>query len=319
MDFTSENLKTETFLDIQLPGCYKLYKTQQQSFWTPEEVDLTLDADSFAELPEEDKHLIKRIVTFFLISDAVVIANIDNIANALNYREIKAFYAIQNAIENVHIEVYSKIFSTIFDHQDPDVIIKEIQSMPSVIKKREFCVNASVNNISKLLIENIFIEGIFFASSFSGILWLKKRGKCPGLVKANEWIARDERLHWRFGCEVFKKFYSSVLSTEDVFEIVRKVYEIEKDFIDEILPIDIGDMTKESLYEYVKFCCNEILEYLGFEHMFENPSQPFDFMKFLNYPTKANFFETRVTNYSLPSDGKEFVYKTENRLVYKKL
>jgi Ribonucleotide reductase, beta subunit len=314
-NFTKEDLQKETFLDIQVPDCYTLYKVHQKTFWIPEEIDLSNDRESFFCLSDEEQSFIKKISTFFLISDAVVVDNIEKISNNVNFREIKAFYSIQSAIEQIHIEVYGNIFETLIGKTEPKTIIDEILLMPSVIKKRKFCQNMD-DNPAKLILSNTLVEGIFFSVSFSGILWLKKRGKCPGLVKANEWIARDERLHWRFGCEMFKLFFSDLLTTEEIHEIVEQVYQIEKAFVDDILETDIGDMTKLSLYQYVKFCCNEILEYMGIPIYFPGIVQPFEFMKFLNYPIKANFFESRVTNYSLPSDDKGFTYEDDKILVY---
>lgn len=317
MSFDKHDLRRETFLDIQSVDCFKLYKTHQQSFWTSEEIDLSTDRESFLQLSEEEKKFVKKISTFFLISDAVVADNVDIISNHLNLREIKAFYAIQSAMENTHIETYGNIFEIVFDKNDSESIIKEILSMPSVIKKRDFCSKISKENLAKLVLANTFVEGIFFSTSFSGILWLKKRGKCPGIVKANEWIARDERLHWRFGCEIFKRFCS--LPKEEVYDVINQIAEIEKEFINDILETDMGDMNRISLDKYVEFCCNEILDYMGIEPYFKNISQPFEFMKFLNYPLKANFFETRVTNYSLPSDKGGFSYDGEKKYVYNPL
>jgi ribonucleoside-diphosphate reductase beta chain len=315
MSFTEKDLQRETFLDIQLQDCYKLYKVHQQSFWIPEEIDLSSDGDSFLTLSLPEQIFIKKISTFFLISDAIVADNVDFISNRLAFREVKAFYSIQSAIENIHIEVYGNIFKTISDSKN---IIEEIFSMPSVIKKREFCTKIlSESSLDQIVLSNLLVEGIFFASSFSGILWLKKRGKCQGIVKANEWIARDERLHWRFACEIFKKI--NTLTTEEIHAKIEEVYQLEKGFINDILKEDLGDMTRSSLYEYVKFCCNEILEYIGIEPYFPDVNQPFEFMKFLNYPVKANFFETRVTNYSLPSNSIPFAYDTKKKLVYNSL
>jgi Ribonucleotide reductase, beta subunit len=319
--FTVTDLRRETFLDVQFKEIYELYKTHQQIYWTPEEIDLTNDKESFDALPSDEKQFIKKISTFFLISDAVVSDNVDLISTCTDFREAKAFYAIQNAIENVHIEVYGNIFSTLFDSKNSQLSIDEITAMPSVIRKRSFCMKdygsmSDRKNLGLHVLSNTLVEGVFFAASFSGILWLKKRGKCPGIVKANEYIARDERLHWRFGCEIFKRFFSNLLTNEEVYGLVLEVYNIEEEFITDIISRDIGEMTQQSLTTYVKFCCNEILENIGLRPYFTDISQPFEFMKFLNYPVKANFFETRVTNYSLPSTQKRFTYNENDKLVY---
>lgn len=315
------DLERETFLNCKDSIYYQLYKKHQRAHWTPEEVDLSKDINGFNQLPKEEQLFIQKISTFFLISDGVVSDNVQLIATCMERRDIKAFYAFQDAMENVHIEAYGNIFSKVFDCFDLKKAVDEIKKMPSVLLKREFCLKDygimdDKKNQAKLILSNILIEGVFFAASFSGILWLKKRGKCPGIVKTNEWILRDERLHWIFGCEIFKDFYSNYLDTAEIYNMVENVFTIESCFIDDILLCDLGDITKTSLLDYVKFCCNEILTHINVEPYFENVNQPFEFMKFLNFPDKANFFENRPTAYALPENSSRFDYNNENKYVY---
>ena len=318
--FSVEELKRETFLDRQDTPFYALYDVHRRSFWIPSEVDLSKDLESFKSLPVEEQNFIKKISTFFLISDALVCDNIDLIKCFSDYRDIRAFYSLQETIENTHIEAYCNIFKILFKCSDPKIAAAEIIKMPSVIKKRQFCRRdygelAEKKNLALLILANTLIEGVFFAASFSGLFWLKKRGKCPGIVATNEWIARDERLHWRFGCELLK-LYLDYLKPTEIYNLLEEVVQIETEFIDDILETKMGDITRESLIEYTKHCCNEIMEYIGIEPHFKNVSQPFEFMEFLNYQVKHNFFEGRGTNYSLPSNNKRFTYKESGKLNY---
>jgi ribonucleoside-diphosphate reductase beta chain len=319
MSLTYEDIRKETFLDIQNPEFFALYKTHQQSLWVSEEVSLANDKESFLQLTDDEQTFIKKISTFFLIADKIVIDTIDLISKELDFQEVKAFYAVQTLIEIVHIETYSRIFDALFENTNAQSAIDEITNMPSVIRKREFCLNIKQHPLPLVVVMNTFVEGIFFAASFSGIIWLKKRGKCIGISTANEWIAKDERLHWRFGCEIFKKFFASKVSREEIYDIIETMYQIEKEFIYDILKNDIGEMNKEILCSYVKFCCNEILSHMGIEPFFDNVVQPFEFMKFLDYPVKTNFFEGRVTSYSFLSTTEEFSYTKDNELTYEHL
>src|ERR1700694_6315977 len=90
--FDETDLHRETFLDIQNQKIFDLYKIHCQSYWTPEEIDLSHDYYAFCRLPLEEQDFIKKISTFFLISDAVVCDNVDLISafDNIQLREIKA-------------------------------------------------------------------------------------------------------------------------------------------------------------------------------------------------------------------------------------
>lgn len=309
LELTVEDLKRETFLEIQEDVLYYLYKLHLQSFWLVEEINFEKDKEDFKTLPPEEQIFMKKICTFFLISDAVVGDAVENFAFAVPAREAKAFYSVQNMIENTHIETYSKMFDIVNGNTDLDECLKAINQMTSILKKRSFCVKKRTN-IAEQIAAFVFIEGVFFAASFSGIFWFKNRGKCKGIVQANAWILRDENLHCRFGCEILKRYFKEEISAQEIYEIAVEVFEIECDFIRDLLPNDLGTMTKKDLTEYVKFCINSILALLSLNPLFERVTQPFPNMDYINFSDKTNFFENRVNNYNRKTKSAHFSYSS---------
>ena len=98
---------------------WNLYKKQQKSYWTAEEIDFSNDIKDWNQLKLEEKHFIKHILAFFAASDTIVNINlIGRFLNDVKILEAQVGYTFQAAIENVHSEVYSLMIDTYI--KDPD-------------------------------------------------------------------------------------------------------------------------------------------------------------------------------------------------------
>jgi ribonucleotide reductase beta subunit family protein with ferritin-like domain len=51
--------------------------------------------------------------------------------------------------------------------------------------------------------------------------------------------------------------------------------------------------------QYIKFVANRLCLQLGYEKLYEDATNPFDFMESISIETKTNFFESRVAEYAL--------------------
>ena len=67
-------------------------------------------------------------------------------------------------------------------------------------------------------------------------------------------------------------------------------------------------MNEGMMSQYIEFIADRLSLQLGYKKMF-NTKNPFDFMELISLDSKTNFFEKRVSEYSLGSIGKE---DTEN-------
>ena len=119
--------------------------------------------------------------------------------NEVQVSEIKAFYAFQNFMENVHSTTYSLLIETyVQDPVEKDNLFRAAQFYPSIQKKSDWAkkwINDNRSNFSTRLIAFAIIEGIFFSSSFAAIFWIEQKNILPGLCLSNEYISLDESLH----------------------------------------------------------------------------------------------------------------------------
>jgi ribonucleotide reductase beta subunit family protein with ferritin-like domain len=85
-------------------------------------------------------------------------------------------------------------------------------------------------------------------------------------------------------------------------ELFKEAVEIEKDFITESLPCALIGMNGELMKQYIEYVADRLALQLGYDTIF-NATNPFSFMERISLESKDNFFEKRVTSYSLAKCG----------------
>lgn len=285
-----------------------MYKKAEASFWTAEEIDLSSDHNDWLKLSKNEKHFISHVLAFFAASDGIVNENLAmNFSNEVQSAEARCFYGFQIAIENIHSEVYSLLIDTyIRDSQEKSRLFNAIETVPSVSKKAQWALkwcSREFSSFAERLIAFSAVEGIFFSGSFCSIFWLKKRGLLPGLSFSNELISRDEGMHCDFACLLYSKLVNR-LSQEVVFDIIDSAVTIESEFVSEALPVELIGMNSKLMVQYIKFCADRLLVALKYDK-FYNVSNPFDWMEMISLQGKTNFFEKRVSEYSMSGVGVE--------------
>jgi ribonucleoside-diphosphate reductase beta chain len=284
---------------------WEMYKTQQHSFWTAEEIDLAQDLTDWNEkLNDDERHFIKMVLAFFAASDGIVNENLaENFLKEVQYPEAKSFYGFQIAMENIHSETYSLLIDTyIKDSAEKDRLFHAIDNFPSIMKKAEWALKwINSESFAERLIAFAAVEGIFFSGSFCSIFWLKKRGLMPGLTFSNELISRDEGLHCQFATLLHNRYITDKVSAERIQEIICSAVDIEREFITESLPVSLIGMNSKLMEQYIEFTADFWLQALGCKKVY-NVENPFDFMDMISLQGKTNFFEKRVAEYQKVSD-----------------
>jgi ribonucleoside-diphosphate reductase beta chain len=279
---------------------WQMYKQQQASFWTTEEIDLAADVlDWDTKLNDDERHFIKHVLAFFAASDGIVNENLaENFLSDVQYTEAKFFYGFQIMMENIHSETYSLLIDTLIkDPKEKKYLFNAIDTIPCVKKKADWAMRYIDNgSFAERLVAFAAVEGIFFSGSFCSIFWLKKRGLLPGLAFSNELISRDEGLHCDFACLLYTKHLVNQLSKEALEKIIVDAVEIEKEFVSDAIPVKLIGMNADMMCQYIEFVADRLLQELGNSKIY-NVENPFDFMELISLQGKTNFFEKRVGEY----------------------
>ncbi|MDG1153830.1 MAG: ribonucleotide-diphosphate reductase subunit beta [Alphaproteobacteria bacterium] len=309
---------------IQYQEIWDRYKTHVQAFWTPEEISFQDDIRDLQKLNSGEKHFIQRILAFFANSEAMINENLaSRFYKEILMPEARCFISMQMLNESIHAETYAlQIETYVDDQEEKDKLFRAIENIPCINKKAEW-VGKWLSGDQNLLVRLIgfgLVEGLFFAGSFCAIYYFRKRGLLPGLSLSNDWIARDEGMHFSFSALMFKtlrkKYNNGTLddkilldpnlitgdvSQQQFEDIVQEAVVFEKEFVRDALPVGLIGMNADLMCEYIEAVADRIADLFGFERVF-NTENPFDFMRALDVQNVTNFFEKRVTEYQRPTD-----------------
>ena len=302
--------------------------------WTAEEIDLEEDVTDIKEklTPDERRYLLV-VLHFFRDADLLVLENtFTNMMRLITLPEARLFYGLQAYIEGVHAQTYGLMFDKyvtacinnrvpvtgVSDEELSTRLVGEgnfIDALTTVKRKSEWarkfmdeCVEAKPEHLARILLAFVIVEGVFFCGAFASIFWLKKRGLCPGLAKANEFISRDESQHLRFGALLYDTLRRDGhgCDRETLRAMMQEAIDIECEFVTQCLPVDLIGINASKMQSHVRFTANYVLGLCGEEKMYEESASPFDFMDLISLDRKTNFFEERVTEYSMQTIERVF-------------
>lgn len=287
---------------IKYTALWELYKKQVACFWTVEEIQLAKDRQDWEQLNKNEQHFIKNVLAFFAGSDGIVFENLDmRFLQEVQIPEIKAIYAFQGFIEQVHSETYSLLIDTyIRDNEEKARLLNAIETIPCVAKKANWAlkwINDEASPFSIRLLAFACVEGIFFSGSFCAIYWLKQRKIMPGLTFSNELISRDEGMHVETAVAIYLMLKNRI-PEHQVHGLIKEAVSIEEEFIIDSIPCNLIGMNSDLMRQYIKFVADRLLVQLGYNKIY-NCENPFEFMEMLSLQGKTNFFEKRVSDYSL--------------------
>jgi ribonucleotide reductase beta subunit family protein with ferritin-like domain len=290
---------------IEYPILWGMYKEQQNFDWKAEEIDFSKDYDDFIKLEPEVQNIIKMILAFFANADGIVNFNIGaRIMNEITIIEAKMAYQFQIAIENVHNETYSLMLNTLIkDEDEREYLSNSITTIPAIKLMTDWAlkwINDEKTTLGERLVAFACVEGIFFSGAFAIIFWLKnyksKTKTCmKGLVDSNNLIARDEALHCKFGCELYKML-NNKLSILKVNEIVNDSVLIAQNFVIETLKCPLIGINADLMKNYIEHVADHLLVNIGCKKIYYK-SNPFKWMDSIGMVQKSNFHEMRPTEY----------------------
>lgn len=304
---TEDNSRFTVF-PIQYPDLYEAYERQENSFWQAGDIYFAGDIDDFREkLTDDERWFLEHVLAFFAGADGIVYENIvTNFLNEIKIPEARLFYGLQAAMENIHGITYSKLIDTFVEGDSrKQELFNAIDEIPCVSAKAQWALDwfDTSRPIGERLVAFAAVEGIFFSGSFCAIFYLKKRGlMLQALAPSNELISRDEGMHTDFAILLYNHVVNKP-SEETVKEIFRQAVVIEKQFICESIPCPMLGMNAHLMGDYIEFITDKLLLSFGFTTMYGSAARPcpFPWMEKLDLEGKTNFFERRVTEYTMDS------------------
>lgn len=310
---------------------HSLYEELRDSFWVPSEINFSPDRDDWERMANETDEatlrrnkgilkFIEHILAFFAQADGIVNENLlENFQRETGrIKEARDFYSMQVANETIHSETYSLSIETLIRNTEKKQrMFQATRNYPSV-KCIAKWIEEYMNPATKSLLERVVgfccVEGVLFTSAFCAIYWLKKYKIFRGLWKANEFIARDEGIHTRFGIALYTGYTtkgfvvfdgdeyttltSAKLSDETITQIISSAVDVASQFIRDALKVELVGLSSDDMIKYVQSTANTLAKDLGVASRIYDVENPFDWMAVISLPNKTNFFEDDVSEYA---------------------
>ncbi|OAK33601.1 class 1b ribonucleoside-diphosphate reductase subunit beta [Bacillus wiedmannii] len=258
------------------------WKQNIAQFWTEEEIAVSSDKNTWAQLSKEEQIAYKRVLGGLTLLDTkqggegmpLVLVHLENL-------QAKSVLAFMGAMEEVHAKSYSHIFTTLATEEEIDDIFEWVDKHP-LLEKKAGIVTSYYRRLLKpevmkkelymAMVASVFLESYLFYSGFFYPLYLAGQGKLTASGEIINLIIRDESIHGVFVGILAQQLFAE-LSAEDqqevqkeTQELLMELYEIEMAYTEEIYT-SIGLV--EDVNRFVRYNANKGLMNLGLELKFE--------------------------------------------------
>ncbi len=315
-----------TLRPMKYPELYEMYRSSIKNTWTVEEVDFATDLMDLREkMTPGERHLIQRLVAFFATGDSIVANNLVlNFYKHINSPEARLYLSRQLFEEAVHVQFYLTLLdSYIPDPAERNQAFAAINNIPSIRRKAEFSFKwtESINDLSvlknrddrKAFLKNLICfaacnEGMFFFAAFAYVYYLRSKGLLHGLATGTNWVFRDESMHMQFAFKVIDtireeepELFDEEL-TKDIYAMMEDAIECETLFANDVLAEGVAGLSVRDMRTYLEFVADRRLAALKMPIKYGSKN-PFSFLDLQDVQEVTNFFERRVSSYSVGVEG----------------
>ena len=187
--------------------------------------------------------------------------------------------------------------------------------------KLDFMANNNITSHTGLalaLAQSVFNEGMSLFASFVMLLNFQRFGKMKGMGTIVEWSIRDETLHVQGNAKLFRTFceeHPRIVNDElksKIYQMARNAVKLEDKFIDLAYKENqVEGLSIDEVKEYIRHIADRRLLQLGLKAKFKAKDNPLPWLDWvLNGVSHDNFFEKRVTEYSVNGMEGEWGWET---------
>ena len=319
----NDHRQSQQLMPFKYPWAWEEFKNLCKNHWLPQEISMAQDISQWKNrnlFSDDERHLIKKILSFFANTDVLVGDNIlMAIYSHMTNPEVRQYLCGQAFQESIHSWSYAHIVESL--SMDQNEVFGEFKKVGIIKEKHDFQEEFSKGVLAKdfttdstenkeRLLQNLCayylgMEGMQFYSAFVLLLNFKRRNLLTGTAEQLEYIVRDESLHCRFGTKLINQYVVenpevwTPLVKEKIRASIGHVVELEDVFVADCMKGgDIVGMTRADFKAYIRYIADRRLEAVGLEPLYAVTETPFPWMnEIMDLPKEKNFFETRVTEY----------------------
>ena len=232
--------------------------------------------------------------------------------------EIQQMAMMFGSQETIHAVAYSYLNETL-GLEDFEAFLHE----PATADRFENLVSYEgkdkVGIAKSLAVFSAFAEGVSLYSAFAVLYSFQLRNLLKGIGQQMKWSVRDESLHSKMGCQLFRHMCEETPGLKQeckdhVLEAADIMVDLELKYIDKMFEQgDIENLKKEDLKNFIKKRANEKIVELGYTESSQHFGYNEDKASALDWfyhltggVTHTDFFAIRPTDYSKANEGEDF-------------
>jgi ribonucleoside-diphosphate reductase beta chain len=293
---------------------------QAQAFWLHTEIPMSGDVKDWNEkLTESEKNLVGNILLGFAQTECAVSDYwTQKIVSWFPKHEIQQMAMMFGSQETIHAVAYSYLNETL-GLENFEAFLHE----PATAERFENLVSYNGNDPVRigrsLAIFSAFAEGVSLYSAFAVLYSFQMRNLLKGIGQQMKWSVRDESLHSKMGCQLFRHMCEEIPTLledcrEDVIKAAETMLTAEERYIDKMFEQgDIENLKANDLKQFIRKRLNEKLQELGYLDLGqyfafnEKGAANLDwFYHLTGGHTHTDFFAIRPTDYSKANEGEDF-------------
>mgnify|MGYP003135878586 FL=1 len=293
---------------------------QAQAFWLHTEIPMSGDVKDWNEkLTIEEKNLVGNILLGFAQTECAVSDYwTQNVVSWFPKHEIQQMAMMFGSQETIHAVAYSYLNETL-GLENFEAFLHEPTTADRFDNLVSYNGSDPVGIGRSLAIFSAFAEGVSLYSAFAVLYSFQLRNLLKGIGQQMKWSVRDESLHSKMGCRLFRHMCEEDPKLLDkckdnVYEAAATMLDAEEKYIDKMFELgDVENLKAYDLKQFIRKRLNEKIKELGyindgeyFEYDNKAASNLDWFYHLTGGHTHTDFFAIRPTDYSKANEGEDF-------------
>ena len=290
---------------------------QAQAFWLHTEIPMSGDLKDWNEkLTDAEKNLVGNILLGFAQTECAVSDYwTQKVVSWFPKHEIQQMAMMFGSQETIHAVAYSYLNETL-GLENYEAFLHEPATADRFDNLVAYDGTDTVGIGRSLAIFSAFAEGVSLYSAFAVLYSFQLRNLLKGIGQQMKWSVRDESLHSKMGCQLFRHMCQEDpklldLCKDDVVQAAKTMVELEEKYIDKMFEMgDIENLKANDLKQFIRKRANEKLIELGYNSVFNYDEDCANNLNWFYHltggHTHTDFFAIRPTDYSKANEGEDF-------------
>ena len=211
---------------------------QAQAFWLHTEIPMQGDIKDWKEkLNDKEKNLVGNILLGFAQTECAVSDYwTQKVVSWFPKHEIQQMAMMFGSQETIHAVAYSYLNETL-GLEDYEAFLHEPATAGRFDNLVSYSGTDPVGIGRSLAVFSAFAEGVSLYSAFAVLYSFQLRNLLKGIGQQMKWSVRDESLHSKMGCKLFRDMCKETPDLlekcqEDIVEAAKTMVDLEEKYID---------------------------------------------------------------------------------------